>query len=295
VTVAALLAGGAATVAVSQTGGSDKLTVPEIAKQTQEAYAALTSYSDTAKGVSEGGGQTTEATCTTRLQRPKQYRVEWTTTGGLYVSKGLFWSDGGANYRVMEAADKFASATAQTARDMQMAFAMATGVSGGVASTVPGAFFKLNFGDKLGAFVSGNTEMKREADEKIGGVDCYVVVSVLDGDKLLGNKKMPKNALVDLKSLGTTTTTLWIGKKDHLIRKSKTATAGMSAAMKFTDETLKMALERQKKPVTPENIAALRTEMEKSMAQMKNSGLVITETHENIVVNQKFSASDFTR
>jgi hypothetical protein len=293
--VAALLAGGVATVAVSQTGGSDKLTVPEIAKQTQEAYAALTSYSDTAKGVSEGGGQTTETTCTTRLQRPKQYRVEWTTTGGLYVSKGLVWSDGGANYEVMDAADKFAAAKAQTMNDRQTAFAMALGASGGAASTVPGAFFELNFGDKLGAFASGRTEMKREADEKIAGMDCYVVVSVLDGDKLLGNGKMPKNAMVDLKSLGTTTTTLWIGKKDHLIRKSKTTTAGMSVAMKFTDEALKVALERQKKPVTPENLAALRAEMENSMAQLKNSGFVFIETHENIVVNQKFSAADFAR
>ncbi len=293
--VTALLAGGVATVAVSQTGGSDKLTVPEIAKQTQEAYAALTSYSDTAKGVSEGAGPAVEAICMTRLQRPKQYRVEWTTTGGLYVSKGLVWSDGGANYEVMDAADKFASAKAQTMNGMQTAFAIATGVSGGVASTVPGAFFELNFGDKLGAFASGRTEIKRVADEKIAGVDCYVVVSVLDGDKLLGNKKMPKNAMVDLKSLGTTTTTLWIGKKDHLIRKSETTTAGMSAAMKFTDEALKVALERQKKPVTPENLAALRAEIDNSMAQLKNSGFVFTETQENIIVNQKFSSADFAR
>ena len=69
----------------------------------------------------------------------------------------------------------------------------------------------------------------------------------------------------------------------------------MSVAMKFTDEALKVALERQKKPVTPENLAALRAEMENSMAQLKNSGFVFIETHENIVVNQKFSAADFAR
>ena len=287
--VAALLAGGAATVAVSQTGGSDKLTVPEIAKQTQEAYAALTSYSDTAKGVSEGGGQTVEATCSTRLQRPKQYRVEWVSSGGLYQSKGLVWSDGGANYEVMDAADKFAAAQPTTVRDMQMAFAGATGVSGGAASTIPGAFFKLNFGDKLGVFAMERTETKRQADEKIGGVDCYVVVNVLDASKM----KVPKSAAVDVKSLGTSTTTLWIGKKDHLIRKARTTMAGMSFAMKFTDESLKVQLERQKKPVTPENLAALQTEMETAMAN--NSGFVFTETHENILANKKFSPADFAR
>ncbi len=69
----------------------------------------------------------------------------------------------------------------------------------------------------------------------------------------------------------------------------------MSVAIKFTDESLKVQLERQKKPVTPENLAALRAEMENSMAQMKNSGFAFTETHENIVVNQKFSPTDFAR
>jgi outer membrane lipoprotein-sorting protein len=286
-----LLAGGAMTVAVSQISGGNSLIVPEIAKQSQDAYAALTSYSDTATGTSEGGGQTSETTCTIRLQRPKQYRVEWASNGGLYQSKGLVWSDGGASYEVMDAADKFAAAQPTTAHDMQMAFAGATGVSGGAASTVPGAFFKLNFGDKLGIFATGRTETKRQADEKVGGVDCYVVVSVLDATKL----KVPKSAAVDVKNLGTSTTTLWIGKTDHLIHKAKTTTAGMSVAIKFTDESLKVQLERQKKPVTPENLAALRAEMENSMAQMKNSGFAFTETHENIVVNQKFSPADFAR
>jgi RNA polymerase sigma factor (sigma-70 family) len=286
-----LLAGGAMTVAVLQISGGNSLTVPEIAKQTQDAYVAMTSYSDTATGTSEGGGQTSETTCTIRLQRPKQYRVEWAANGGLYQSKGLVWSDGGASYEVMDAADRIAAAQPTTALNMQMAFAFALGVSGGAASTVPGAFFTLNFGDKLGIFATGRTETKRQADEKVGGVDCYVVVSVLDATKL----KVPKtkNAVVDVKNLGTSTTTLWIGKNDHLIRKARTTTAGMSVAMKFTDESLKVQLERQKKPVTPENLAALRAEMENSMAQMKNSGFAFTETHENIIVNQKFSPADF--
>ena len=110
-----LLAGGAMTVAVSQISGGNSLTVPEIAKQTQDAYAAMTSYSDTATGTSEGGGQTSETTCTIRSQRPKQYRVEWAANGGLYQSKGLVWSDGGASYEVMDAADKFAAAQPTTA------------------------------------------------------------------------------------------------------------------------------------------------------------------------------------
>ena len=56
--VAALLAGGVATVAISQTSSEDKLTPQEIAKQAQDAYAALSSYSDNGTAVTEGGGQT---------------------------------------------------------------------------------------------------------------------------------------------------------------------------------------------------------------------------------------------
>ena len=162
-----------------------------------------------------------------------------------------------------------------------------------MASTVPGAFFNLNFGDKLGAIASGRTEMKRNPDETVAGVDCYVVVSVLDAAKLLANVKQPQTAAVQVKNLGTTTTTLWIGKEDHLIRKVVTTTAGMSIAMKFTDEMLKLQLERQNKPATPENLAALRAELEKSAAQGGN--FVFTETHENIALNRKLTAADFVR
>ena len=88
ITAGILLAGGAVTVAVSQTGGSDKLTPQEIAKQSQDAYAALSSYSDNGTAMTEGGGQTTTTTFNIRLQRPNLYRIDWTQTGGFYMSAG---------------------------------------------------------------------------------------------------------------------------------------------------------------------------------------------------------------
>jgi len=289
--VAALVAGGAAALAVSQAVGGDQLTVSEIARQTQAAYAALSSYRDTCTGTAANGATVTEATGKIQLQRPLLYRVEWTSAGGLYPSRGLAWSDGGANFYVSTAADKFEAAPGDKIRDMQQAFAFAGGSSGSLASTIPAAFFNLSFGDSLAVFATGRTKTKRLADEKVGEVDCYVVVSILDGSKM----KVPDTANVKFKSLGTTTTTLWIGKEDHLIRKVRTVSAGQSFVMKWTDEMLTRQLTLQNKPVTPENLAALRADMEKAQAAAGLSDFVFTETHDNISVNQNFPRGDFAR
>ena len=65
--------------------------------------------------------------------------------------------------------------------------------------------------------------------------------------------------------------------------------------VKWTDAMLTAQLNRRNQPVTPDNLAALRTEMEKSQALAQASGFVFTETHEHVVINQKFSLSDFAR
>ena len=292
--VATLLAGGVATVAVSQTSGGDKMTVVEIAKQSQAAYAALTSYSDSGTVVAIGGGQTTETSFTIRLQRPNLYRIDWAQTGGAFVSKGIVWSQGNGDYLVMDATDKTATPSKMQSRDF--ALGVAAGVSSSASTSIPGTFFAAKtVGNTLPLMVAGKTETKKLADEKIGSADCHVVVSVLDAAKLLANVKLPTNTAVRMKNLGITTTTLWIGKRDHLIHQVKTETAGMAIAMTFTDAQLKVQLQRRNKPVTPESLAALRTELEQSQAQANKSGFIFTETHENIVLNQKLSPSDFAR
>jgi hypothetical protein len=64
------------------------------------------------------------------------------------------------------------------------------------------------------------------------------------------------------------------------------------------DEAIKKSLKMQNKPATPEAIAAMRPQMKANMEQLKSgfeSGVVSTQTHENIVLNPKFSPADFTR
>lgn len=99
--------------------------------------------------------------------------------------------------------------------------------------------------------------MKRQADEKVGDVDCCVFTSEAKGR----------------------VKTIWIGKQDFLIHQVRTLTSA---------EAMKAAL-RQAAKVTPVMDARL-AEMEKTVSDSTS-----TETHEHIVVNQKFSPADFAR
>jgi RNA polymerase sigma factor (sigma-70 family) len=297
ITAGILLAGGATTVVISQTAGSgdDKLTAQEIARQSQDAYAALTSYSDSGTAVTEGGGQTNSTTFNIRLQRPNLYRMDWTQTGGSYTSKGVIWSEGNGDFFVMGAAGQEKNFQPQREHDMQQAFASATGVSS-QATSIPATFYKQPFGDALGLPASGRTQLQKLGDEKIGDVACYVFSSVMDPNRLPGQGKLPNNG----GQIGTVTTTYWIGKRDHLIHQTRTSMVGATINLpRQSDDNLKTILERQNMPATPEAIVALRTQQETMMKQaqiaMKSSGFVFIQTHENIVVNQKFSPADFAQ
>jgi hypothetical protein len=196
----------------------------------------------------------------------------------------------------MGAAGQEKNAQPQKANDMQQALAMGTGVSGGATSEIPGTFFKQHWGDMLGVAALGRSQLKKGNDEKVGDIDCCVISSVIDPSKLPNKGKLPSNT----GKVGTITTTFWIGKRDHLIHQTRTVMEGATITLpRQSDSDLKTILERQNKPATPEAIATLRAELEKSMKQAQNrlnSGkFVFSQTHENIVVNQKFSPEDFAR
>jgi RNA polymerase sigma factor (sigma-70 family) len=290
ITAGILLASCVATLAISH--HNDNLPAQEIAMRAQNLYAAFSSYSDSGKVVTGGGGQTTETTFNIRMQRPNLYRIDWTQTGGLYVSKGIVWSEGNGDYLLEDSADKIKTAEARKMHDMQFALGGAGGASSSAASMIPGIFFSADGGsDALFVAAAGKTKLTKLADEKIGGADCQVISSVIDPTTLPDDGKLPNN----MGTNGTTTTKFWIGKRDHLIHQIQTRLEGSSILIKFTDDNLATILKRQNKPVTPEAIAALRTELDKSTRLAQGAKYGFTQTHENIVVNQKFSPSDFTR
>ena len=100
---------------------------------------------------------------------------------------------------------------------------------------------------------SSASSAKRRADEKVGEVVCYVFTSDLKGQ----------------------TRTLWIGKEDLLIHQVRTVT---SAA----------AIEAGRAEAVKRN-----PEIAARLLKSKPQSITSTETHENIVVNQKFADKDF--
>jgi RNA polymerase sigma factor (sigma-70 family) len=183
----ALLAGGAATVAISQTSNTDDMPVSKIVQRSQSAYAALSSYSD--EGTTLGAvGSTTVAphVFSIKLARPNLYRIEWKQNLGFYAQTGLVWSAGSGNFSII-------NRKLETNSTMETGLSAATGVSGDATGSMPGTFFDSHWGNKLGA---GLLSATRKPDEKVGGVDCYVLTHSKKGG----------------------TETIWIGKQDFLIR-----------------------------------------------------------------------------
>ena len=255
VSVATLLAGGAATVAISQTSSGDNQTTAEIFKKAQETYAALTSYSDEGKTVAVLNGTTVTHTFAIKLARPNLYRIEWeqnTESTGFKtgVNKQFVWSEGKGDFLEM-----FGKPAKQAS--LKNALSSAAGISGCASATLPGTFFKmvLGSGPSLVNQAGGATGLKQQAAEKVGEVDCYVFA-----DELKGRKR-----------------TIWIGKQDFLIHQTRTVTS--AAAMKAI-----MADAAKRNP----EIAA-------RMPKKEYTDSTSTETHEHIVVNQTFSPSDFAR
>jgi hypothetical protein len=305
--LAVLLAGLVTTVAISPTGVAVKPTAQEIAQKSRDAYSALASYNDSGTVLYRIGGQDIATTFNIRLQRPNLYRIDWSQGSGL---TGVAWSGGNGDYLRIDAGTpanvaalaqiaatgQKANTSTQKMPSLSMALAQSGPLSGSAASTIPEAFFKQDCGDIFVApAASGRYPLRRLKDAKVGDVDCYVVSSELD------MSKVPKNG-----KPGTAITTLWIGKQDFLIHQCGTKYVekvddNALSNKQAIDAAIRKSLELQNKPVTPEAIEAMRPQMELIMKQVKSTlktaftaGVVFTQTHENIAVNQKFTPSDFT-
>jgi hypothetical protein len=293
ITAGILLVGGATTMVISQTTGEDKLTPQEIAKHSQDAYTALTSYSDSGTAVTEIAGKNIKTTFNIRLARPNLYRIDSIMMAGPNGLKGAAWSDGSGDY--------FDPGTGkEKMKDMQAALAYAT-MMGNSAIAVPEIFFKLTLGGPMSFIVTGKVETKREKDGQVGGVDCYVISSVMDTAKMRAEGTLPG----DVGKMGTTTRLFWIGKRDHFIHQIQSsvdlssvdlASTTLPSPARLSDADIKKLLEKENKPVTAEAIADTRTRLEtlsKKMQSVMKGKMVVTETHERIVINKEFSKTDF--
>jgi hypothetical protein len=108
--------------------------------------------------------------------------------------------------------------------DREGALSGATGISGGAAASIPGTFFKMNWGNQLGGAMQS---AKRRSDEKIGDTDCYVLTE----------------------EKGGRTRTLWIGKQDFLIHQVENDTSAASLKVALEDAAKKHPEMRLPTPV----------------------------------------------
>jgi outer membrane lipoprotein-sorting protein len=198
ISTAIILMGGATTVVLSSGLAGETLPPADIIKRAQAKYASLTNYSDEGKSIATVDGITITTLFTIRLAQTNLYRIEWqqnseSAFSSIKTKAQAVWSAGEGDFLEL-------GSGAIRQASQAMALAGATGISGGAAATIPGIFFKLNWGNQFGDSVLSE---KQQADEKVGDVDCYVFTS---------DSKGP-------------TRTLWIGRQDFLIHQVRTVTS----------------------------------------------------------------------
>lgn len=250
------------------------LTPTEILQKSAEKYKSLTSYSATGKTVSIIGAAEVNAdkvleqgfqkphnlvhTFTIKLGRPDLYHIQWEQkVHAAYTQKGAVWSAGEGDFLLM------GEARYSKMKNQAIALAAATGISGGAAHTVPAAFFA-NTGPNLLRTLS---DVSLEKEEKIDAEDCYVVAGRLGEQKML----------------------FWVSKESFLIRQRQLVLGGNVSRPAMTDEMIKKTLKQLKREATPAAVAEM-----KAMAAMagKTKG-TLTETHQNIVIDQPIDKASF--
>ena len=216
--MALMLAMGEKTMTLAGEVTGTNLSTSQIFKKVAENYASLTTYGDEGKIVTTVDGTISTTAFITRLARPNFYLVEWQPNGDSAHSSQdaiaqAVWFSGAGDF--LETGND-----AQDEGSPVVALDAAASFSGGASTTIPMTFFKIPSGDGLDDSVLGE---RRQPDEKVGPVDCYVFSTESQGR----------------------TRTLWIGKEDFLIHQVQTeiSSEAMQADLaQVTEEKPEMAV-----------------------------------------------------
>jgi predicted Ser/Thr protein kinase/outer membrane lipoprotein-sorting protein len=250
-----------------------QIAATEIMRKMGEKYAALSSLSASGHVVSEvaptPGGKATsiKQTFTLNLGRPDFYRITWNNPSlPEVVRQGAAWS-AGDGHKVLIAGK------VGTFLNRETALAAATGVSGGVAQTVPSLFFKV---DPQG-LVQSLKNATLLPEETVDAVPCHVVAANQATNKM----------------------TLWIAKKDGLLKKvqlqcGKDSVPGTTQALdEVSDKSLRKLLKSMGQESTPEAVGKLRKQMAEGLKVGAGLPVTITATFEKITVNEIMVKEDF--
>lgn len=214
-------------MAFSRAIASSEPTAEDILKASQKAYDALTSYSDESTAEVDMKGEHHEIPYTTRLLRPNFYKIEWTGTSASGPVKGVCRSDGTASITTLTFANSPNNMLPLKGPDMQTSIDSLVFATGGVplAIDVPGILFpsgKSTLTYVLNPKPGNKMTVGRQADEKIGQTDCFVVTVTV-----VMNVKGASGKTWDM----TSTTELSIGEEDYLIRRLRSTSPGIGGKM----------------------------------------------------------------
>jgi RNA polymerase sigma factor (sigma-70 family) len=279
---AVLLLGGATGTALFQYNTGAWSSPQRLVKQSQEAYAALESYSDTGNVLVEEsqakGPVSTTNTFVTVLQRPNLYRVDTTQVGTNYTNHTVIWSQGKEHFSAKELSPGGKWEEPGHGRNMNQNFENIR--AGCISTSIPETFFKQFTGDVLP--IGPNFQLIKEKDEAVNGLACHVVSYTL---------KSPTGP-----KTGTGSVVLFFGKQDHLLHKMRLVNEGITITMPvWTDEQVKSILEYKHKSSTPKDILAWREQTAADYESLKTTKYVFTTTIETMSLNKKHLVAFFDR
>jgi len=231
-----------------------------ILKKVAAAYDALDSYSATGIVLSEIDSNGTKINLTTsfsiKLKKPNLYQITWDQkNSGMPDSSqpGAVWNTGTQPYVYLG----IAKAYSKISND-EMALSAATGISDGVAFTIPSLFLK-----QEATPFSRFSEFRLIGTEVVEGEECYIIN---------GSSPVSKNE------------SFWVSKKSYLIRKHARAldqSGGSGEILKMTDQDLDAAIKAMGQEVTAASKEAMKKMMKEAQEMMSKSNVkgMVTELH----------------
>ena len=201
-------------------------------------------------------------TFTMALDRSGKYRVDWQQhMGNGTVVTGAIWSDGKTHYL------KLPGRESPIRQDNRMiALAMATGVSGGAAGTLPPVFYDT----RNNPFVAvGNAQSVGSGE--IEGEVCDCVTATL------GHQKM----------------TYWISRKRKVLLKQKHELSGDVAPPPIDDEQVKRALTAMNREPTPEAVARMKRRMAVARLMTRAMTGSLMQRYYNVRINEPLPSGLF--
>ena len=210
-----LLCLGVVTVGFSQTNDGGSLTPQAITQKSREAYAALTSYSDTGKTIEVKPGQTNVTTFSLRMQRTNLFILQWVQTRADQTNQGR-WCSAGHQPVLPFGICLLTNIVGQATNDQPTYGVDEFEVQqrSGKATKVMLLFFasgplKLDpFGFAV-PWTNSSPDRRIVTDGKVGDVDCYILTLTTPG------LKHPPFPFPQKKSVVRT----WIGKQDFLVHR----------------------------------------------------------------------------